>query len=168
MKQTDLDSVANIGPWYSPGEIQESVRETVRALSSKKISPDDFRALLETYIFEDLHGDCWFLNPASSTWSRRVDDRWIPDTPRGPLASIFTNDDFFNMLSEPAGEKEIATESVTCSRCGTELPGQAKFCFKCASPVKPSEPTNKVCPACGCESKIPDAEFCIECGSALG
>ena len=48
-----------------------------------------------------------------------------------------------------------------CSKCGADLPNNAKFCLECGTKLE-----NK-CPKCG-EITSVDAKFCPECGEKLG
>jgi class 3 adenylate cyclase/tetratricopeptide (TPR) repeat protein len=50
--------------------------------------------------------------------------------------------------------------TVTCGSCGTEQPGDARFCSLCGSALV------RVCPGCGTESPA-DAAFCSACGTPL-
>lgn len=52
---------------------------------------------------------------------------------------------------------------MTCKKCGTELPDNAKFCFGCGAQTAPK---NIFCPQCG--TSLPfGAKFCRNCGSAI-
>ncbi len=52
---------------------------------------------------------------------------------------------------------------MTCKKCGTELPDNAKFCFGCGAQTGPK---NIFCPQCG--TSLPfGAKFCRNCGSAI-
>src|SRR5215470_867841 len=49
---------------------------------------------------------------------------------------------------------------MTCPRCQTANPPQAKFCLECASPLA------RACPNCG--TPLPAAaKFCVECAHPL-
>ena len=50
--------------------------------------------------------------------------------------------------------------TVTCGSCGTEQPGDARFCSACGAALV------RVCPSCGTESPA-DAAFCATCGTPL-
>lgn len=51
----------------------------------------------------------------------------------------------------------------TCSKCGSQLPPNSKFCLNCGSPVS----TATKCIICGTELPA-GAKFCNECGSSQG
>src|SRR6266542_6236040 len=47
-----------------------------------------------------------------------------------------------------------------CDSCGTENPGQARFCMSCGAPLE------RRCPACGTVAPT-EAKFCMACGTVL-
>src|SRR2546426_951098 len=49
---------------------------------------------------------------------------------------------------------------MKCASCGTENPGEARFCMSCASPLA------RTCPSCG-SSSPPGARFCVKCAGSL-
>ncbi|HEY7038304.1 MAG TPA: adenylate/guanylate cyclase domain-containing protein, partial [Methylomirabilota bacterium] len=49
---------------------------------------------------------------------------------------------------------------MTCPRCGTENPTEAKFCLECGAPLRAR------CEGCGA-ALPPAARFCLECGQAV-
>ena len=50
----------------------------------------------------------------------------------------------------------------TCTKCGTKIPANAKFCFNCGEKVE--RPQQIFCTECG--SPMPaDAKFCMNCGT---
>lgn len=60
-------------------------------------------------------------------------------------------------IAEAVREKP---ESVTCPKCGTPCPSDAKFCEQCGATLY------STCPACG-EQVSHDALFCKKCGKKL-
>lgn len=52
---------------------------------------------------------------------------------------------------------------ITCPKCGTVLPLNARFCFNCGSKIETINTV--VCPKCG--NSTPDGKFCIVCGNEL-
>lgn len=50
---------------------------------------------------------------------------------------------------------------MICSKCGTKLPDEALFCFKCGSKIE-----KKICKKCGKELPA-ESEFCMFCGVNL-
>ena len=51
---------------------------------------------------------------------------------------------------------------ASCSSCGWETDGDARFCIKCGRPIKASGN----CRACGA-TNTPDASYCMQCGTRL-
>lgn len=52
-----------------------------------------------------------------------------------------------------------------CTKCGSSLPPNTKFCTKCGALVAPAEPQN-VC--ANCESAVPSGnKFCVKCGTPV-
>ncbi len=76
-------------------------------------------------------------------------------------------------LVAPPATTSATAETIRCSRCGTELSPQAKFCSNCGTPVgkvaapaPPPSPPRKVCPRC--DAKLsPQVKFCTNCGSPV-
>ena len=52
--------------------------------------------------------------------------------------------------------------NITCVKCGTSLPKDAKFCFQCGEKVV--IPQKIFCANCGNEMP-PEANFCTKCGT---
>ena len=50
---------------------------------------------------------------------------------------------------------------MRCRNCGTENPGEARFCMRCATPLP------LVCSKCGANLP-PHARFCLICGAPMG
>ena len=74
-----------------------------------------------------------------------------------PAAMSTKSADTFNT----EGKTSFKTaEAVKCGKCGSELPGNAKFCLECGSPLA------KKCPNCGTEVPT-NGKFCLECGEKL-
>ncbi len=65
----------------------------------------------------------------------------------------------------PDAQQQPAT--VSCAKCGTPLPQNAKFCLNCGEKVSAQPAASSiVCPKCG--AQLPSgAKFCIECGASL-
>ncbi len=78
---------------------------------------------------------------------------------QGP-SSIDVND-FFKPKTEAAPE----SGSGKCSKCGADLPENAKFCLNCGERV-PADDGMVICPECG--NRVPKAKFCPECGHKFG
>lgn len=128
---------------------------------------------MKYFIFDDLYGARWTFDLRQG-WVRFDGQKWIKNTPSGPLASIFTNEEFLEGLipSDIKPGREIESASVSpamtqCKSCSAELPENAKFCPNCAAPVPPPEPVFRICPNCGTQADIGKAKFCIECGSSF-
>ena len=87
-----------------------------------------------------------------------------------------------------SGISDTKDESLKCSKCGANLPKNAKFCLECGEKVVPLDcivcpecgktvPKGKFCPECGhkfisncpkCGSQIPaGSKFCLECGEKI-
>ena len=59
-------------------------------------------------------------------------------------------------MTEILGKASLAATRMTCRRCQTENPPQAKFCLECAAPLAAR------CANCG--TQLPaSAKFCLEC-----
>ena len=69
--------------------------------------------------------------------------------------------DFF----KPKTEKAAPSGAGKCSKCGAELPENAKFCLNCGEQVQVDDGT-VICPDCG--KRVPKAKFCPECGHRFG
>lgn len=64
-----------------------------------------------------------------------------------------------------APEKSPAP-GVKCTKCGKEVPPNAKFCLECGEKVAPPLAENEmICPKCG--AKVRKGKFCLSCGVAL-
>lgn len=64
--------------------------------------------------------------------------------------------------SQPAVQPQAQGENITCVKCGTSLPKDAKFCFQCGEKVV--IPQKIFCANCGNEMP-PEANFCTKCGT---
>lgn len=53
-----------------------------------------------------------------------------------------------------------------CQVCGTILPEEAKFCFKCGARLSEEQAKVIICEICGFENQ-PEYKFCVSCGSKL-
>jgi len=62
-------------------------------------------------------------------------------------------------------ETPPAVLAVSCGKCQTKLPPEAKFCLQCGAKVVPQEQSKVTCHKCG--AQVPQAKFCLECGVAL-
>jgi membrane protease subunit (stomatin/prohibitin family) len=56
-------------------------------------------------------------------------------------------------------------QTIKCSKCGNELPANAKFCLECGTKVEILEANEMICPKCG--KKTHKGKFCMECGGSL-
>ena len=57
-------------------------------------------------------------------------------------------------------------KSTVCTKCGTPLNHNAKFCLECGEKVTPPLAENEMlCPSCG--AKVAKGKFCLECGASL-
>ncbi len=61
--------------------------------------------------------------------------------------------------------KPQSAGKVTCSKCGAELPENAKFCLECGEKVVILKEDEMICPSCG--KPTPKGKFCMECGTPL-
>ena len=57
------------------------------------------------------------------------------------------------------------TNDSKCSKCGSTLPANAKFCLECGAKIEPLSDNEMICPHCG--QKTAKGKFCIECGVKL-
>ena len=64
--------------------------------------------------------------------------------------------------SQPAVQPQAQGGNITCVKCGTSLPKDAKFCFQCGEKVV--IPQKIFCANCGNEMP-PEANFCTKCGT---
>ncbi|NOY86549.1 MAG: SPFH domain-containing protein [Deltaproteobacteria bacterium] len=63
-------------------------------------------------------------------------------------------------LSE--GGKKERVKGYPCPQCRCELPEDARFCYRCGTPVVKGQ----ICP--GCQTDLPaDAKFCFRCGQEI-
>lgn len=67
------------------------------------------------------------------------------------------------MVQKKSKEPQIQEGELTCSKCGTTLPQNAKFCGHCGKKVQ-EEPLH--CTNCGAEAKQGE-KFCTTCGEPL-
>lgn len=79
----------------------------------------------------------------------------------GSGASSVNVADFFNPKTENENAPEESS-SNKCSKCGAELPENAKFCLSCGEKIQKADPDTVVCPGCG--KTVPKGKFCFECG----
>ena len=63
------------------------------------------------------------------------------------------------------GMNPAPNKTITCAKCGNELPANAKFCLECGTKVEQLSESEMICPACG--KKTPKGKFCMECGNPL-
>lgn len=62
------------------------------------------------------------------------------------------------MIKQP-----VESNTVICSKCGREIPKDAKFCLECGQKVEQMKRENMlICPNCG--ATVPEGKFCLECG----
>ncbi|MCR5128227.1 MAG: zinc ribbon domain-containing protein, partial [Lachnospiraceae bacterium] len=61
--------------------------------------------------------------------------------------------------------KPQSAGKVNCSKCGAELPENAKFCLECGEKVVVLQENEMICPSCG--KATPKGKFCMECGAPL-
>lgn len=66
---------------------------------------------------------------------------------------------------KPKSNDATGASSGKCSKCGSELPENAKFCPNCGERV-PADDDTVICPDCG--KRVPRAKFCSECGHKFG
>lgn len=67
-------------------------------------------------------------------------------------------------VAQPSGGGIESTQNAgaRCTKCGTQLTANAKFCFNCGEKIE--QPQNIFCTECG--SPMPaDAKFCMNCGT---
>ncbi len=68
-------------------------------------------------------------------------------------------DSFFKPKDEAS---ETTSVNAKCSKCGTDLPENAKFCLSCGEKVQVADANTVVCPGCG--KTVQKGKFCLECG----
>lgn len=57
-------------------------------------------------------------------------------------------------------------DTIVCSKCGEQIPNNAKFCLKCGAKVEVETNDNTLkCPKCG--AIVAKGKFCLECGAPL-
>ena len=61
----------------------------------------------------------------------------------------------------PAPTATTPLQGITCPKCGSANPLNARFCINCGAPL------TKKCPKCGNEVPL-SAKFCMHCGTKLG
>ena len=64
-------------------------------------------------------------------------------------------------LERPEQPKQPKSSTAGCTKCGNQLPANAKFCLECGQQVIAEN--EKICLACG--AKTPKGKFCLECGA---
>jgi membrane protease subunit (stomatin/prohibitin family) len=70
----------------------------------------------------------------------------------------------FDKQALPPSEAQVA--AVKCSRCGSAIPANSRFCLECGEKIEQAPAENKViCP--GCKAEVAAGKFCIECGAPL-
>ena len=70
----------------------------------------------------------------------------------------------FDKQALPPSEAQVA--AVKCSRCGSAVPANSRFCLECGEKIEQAPAENKViCP--GCKAEVAAGKFCIECGAPL-
>ncbi len=68
-------------------------------------------------------------------------------------------DSFFKPKEETT---DTTSASGKCSKCGADLPENAKFCLSCGEKVQAADANTVVCPGCG--KTVQKGKFCLECG----
>lgn len=68
-------------------------------------------------------------------------------------------------LRNMSDSEDIKEDKTTCSKCGTELPAGAKFCFNCGENIEGRGKDKIKCPHCG--QIVANGKFCQECGNKL-
>ena len=66
----------------------------------------------------------------------------------------------FGAMSPTPSTPQATTSTAKCSKCGADLPENAKFCLECGEKVVASGMV--VCPEC--KNTVPKGKFCPECG----
>ena len=67
------------------------------------------------------------------------------------------------VIPSPETKEETKVEGVKCPNCGNMI--TSNFCTECGT-KRPEETKDRVCPNCG-EKAIPNAKFCMNCGSKI-
>jgi len=70
--------------------------------------------------------------------------------------------EFFGSGAAAVSAANTAGAVCKCSKCGAELPENAKFCLSCGEKVVKADSGTVVCPECG--KTVPKGKFCLECG----
>ena len=83
-------------------------------------------------------------------------------------------DELNNRLQEIENERETLLNSISCSKCGTFVSKETRFCPNCGAvvsqkkdePKKEEKPKTSFCPTCG-QPVDDDSAFCAYCGAVL-
>ena len=71
-----------------------------------------------------------------------------------------------NVMNQSSGMQQaaqpVALKGIFCSKCGTALSSDERFCHKCGNATGPA-----LCPHCNNQLK-PEANFCASCGKPVG
>ena len=65
----------------------------------------------------------------------------------------------------PAAAPAPKAEAIKCPSCGSDVPGNAKFCLECGTKIEKLQENEMICPHCG--QKTAKGKFCGECGGKL-
>lgn len=97
------------------------------------------------------------LDPAQIPTDRPPKNAAEVKSPIGRGTSSIDVNQFFQPKSETVPE----ANNDKCSKCGSPLPENAKFCLNCGERVVVDDGM-VICPDCG--NRVPKAKFCPECG----
>jgi hypothetical protein len=102
-----------------------------------KLKREDCRALLDTMLFRDRDGEIWTIGAKSGNWFRRDGDRWVEETPSGPLRYISIAERPPAPAGKPASASAVASSPAPaiCAHCGTPIIPGTRFCTRCGAPV---------------------------------
>ena len=178
----------------SPEELKIWLDYSAGLFSIGHINDEEYRLLLHAQMPVDSIGNLWTIGTESGRWYRLEDGEWEEDIPPMTLYMMVPEETLrqlerederkFNEalarhragqppsspipapVPEPskAAEATPSAESVICSRCGTENPGNSKFCIKCGSAMQSQKVRKRFCTKCGVENPV-DAVFCKDCGN---
>jgi RNA polymerase subunit RPABC4/transcription elongation factor Spt4 len=163
-------------------EVFAQLLETVK--QQKTLSTEEFDHLHAQFHGKDAGGSRWTIGIHTRTWNRREQGRWVASAAPEELQmeeEIVTA--LWELLSKqwaaggPTPQRPSVdsprpgAETAVCSRCGSALKPDNRFCPSCggpttAVPTTPVPPAERRCSRCG--HVVPAGKkFCTTCGAPL-